>query len=207
MGICSGGSQIRVCSTGIWGDWSECSTNGLTTNEICNGLDDNCDGEIDEGNFTIYNGTDVGICQQSITECINGSMIETQAKILPGQEICDDGLDNDCDGLADEECSSAYAAPSGGGGGGTGGGGGGGSAPEETVEETSEEETTETALTALISPANIPPITARAVANTVRDMKWELSTALVVMLTLTGLFAYKNPKVFKINKRRRNKRR
>ncbi|MFH1850594.1 MAG: MopE-related protein [archaeon] len=67
--------------------------------EICNGQDDDGDGLIDE-DLTVISGTDEGECRQGVTECIDGDTVVTQAKIGPAIEICD-GLDNDCDGTAD----------------------------------------------------------------------------------------------------------
>ncbi len=56
--------------------------------EICNGLDDDCNGEIDEGQLC-------GVNQQ----CLNGLCILADCK--PQPETCN-GLDDDCDGEIDE---------------------------------------------------------------------------------------------------------
>ena len=72
------------------------------TAEICNGLDDDCDGDIDEGFGSETCG--VGACEVTVELCVDG---ETFGCIpgTPGVEICD-GIDNDCDGLVDEDLGS-----------------------------------------------------------------------------------------------------
>ena len=45
LGICSGGTQTKTCTAGVWSSWSECSTAGNAVTEICDdGLDNDCDG-------------------------------------------------------------------------------------------------------------------------------------------------------------------
>lgn len=73
--------------------------------ETCNGRDDNCNGTIDErvieANTPCSTGLD-GICDQGRFSCVDAEL-ECNVVIQPGTaaEVCD-GLDNDCDGLADE---------------------------------------------------------------------------------------------------------
>ena len=71
--------------------------------ELCNGVDDNCDGQVDENNP----GGDVpcdtgleGICAAGTKQCLAESLTCVQDE-TPVPEI-GDGLDNDCDGRVDE---------------------------------------------------------------------------------------------------------
>ncbi|MFN3201099.1 MAG: MopE-related protein [Bradymonadia bacterium] len=79
---------------------------GMPTDELCNGLDDDCDGNTDEG----FDGlgeicsAGVGACQRpGATRCSDdGASVECSAVAAePGAELCN-GLDDDCDGSADE---------------------------------------------------------------------------------------------------------
>ncbi len=67
--------------------------------EVCDGLDNDCDGLVDEGLFFTSNCNQTGACSGSKRFCIAGQW--SGCSILPTTEICD-GLDNDCDGLVDE---------------------------------------------------------------------------------------------------------
>jgi hypothetical protein len=67
----------------------------------CNGLDDDCDGAVDEDYVTQSCSTgEPGVCAAGTLRCESGAE-SCQATLSPQTEICDDGLDNDCDGDAD----------------------------------------------------------------------------------------------------------
>jgi MYXO-CTERM domain-containing protein len=65
------------------------------TSELCNGLDDDCDGVVDEG-FDV-DGDGFTTCGEDCDD--------TNADVHPGgAELCD-GLDEDCDGVIDPGCA------------------------------------------------------------------------------------------------------
>jgi len=108
VGRCEAGEQ--VCDdNGAWGD---CSGDiGPARSESCNGIDDDCDGAVDEGIgerplaracYTGEDGTEgVGLCEGGSQLCLNGEWGRCGGQTLPRAEICN-GEDDDCDGLRDE---------------------------------------------------------------------------------------------------------
>ncbi|MCA9542476.1 MAG: hypothetical protein KC620_26445, partial [Myxococcales bacterium] len=70
--------------------------------ELCNAMDDDCDGRVDENNPEGGRacGESVGSCELGRQVCTAGALVCTGATD-PVPEACD-GLDNDCDGQTDE---------------------------------------------------------------------------------------------------------
>ncbi len=79
--------------------------------EICNGLDDDCDGTVDEqadGTGEDCETERVGACREGTVLCVGGGL-ECAPTTEPINEVCD-GEDNDCDGSTDEDVSGAGIA-------------------------------------------------------------------------------------------------
>ncbi len=98
-------SRIEICEYGC--ENGECI---ICTPEICDGLDNDCDGGIDEnwGDLGTSCTVGVGICQRTGTKVCNVAGTGTTCSATAGTGVaentnarCDDNLDNDCDTLVD----------------------------------------------------------------------------------------------------------
>jgi len=110
QGACEGGTQY--CADD--GTWGECIGQISPVAEMCNGEDDDCDGEIDEGNpeggAACEIETNQGICRAGTETCQGGNIV-CVADSDPVAESCGpdgtgNGLDDNCDGEIDEGCAS-----------------------------------------------------------------------------------------------------
>jgi len=79
------------------GQTNACGTCGREPSDVCNGVDDDCDGTVDEGLIREC----VTACERGLETCLGGAYRSCSA-IQPEEEICD-GSDNDCDGNIDEQ--------------------------------------------------------------------------------------------------------
>lgn len=100
MQPCSNATDAGVC---IGVKTCDLVNNGISCNapvplpEACNGKDDNCDGQVDEGASVVTCG--VGACRRTVNTCTDGG-ITMCAPGAPITELCNN-VDDDCDGNVD----------------------------------------------------------------------------------------------------------
>ena len=92
VGICTTG--VQICSQNTWG---ECQGQILPQAEDCNGLDDDCDGRVDE---EVVAQDCSNACGSGSISCVNGQWSSCDAPPV-GTESCN-GADDDCDAIQDE---------------------------------------------------------------------------------------------------------
>ncbi|MEM9073531.1 MAG: MopE-related protein [Myxococcota bacterium] len=95
VGACRPGTE--TCEAGAWGS---CEGGNPATDEACDALDNDCDGETDEG-VTRLCGSDEGRCVAGIETCTDGAFGACVDRIDPIAETCNN-VDDDCDGTTDE---------------------------------------------------------------------------------------------------------
>src|SRR3989344_5992112 len=92
---------------------STCTSTG-NAETSCNGIDDDCDGSVDENFVGTSTTCGVGVCVATgLTTCPRASGQTTVGNSCtprtPIAEVCTDSLDNDCDGTVNEGCTVAAA--------------------------------------------------------------------------------------------------
>jgi hypothetical protein len=88
--VCQGGSIV-------------CKQNVQASTEVCDNLDNNCNGAVDEGNpggGAACSTGKLGVCAAGTTTCTAG-VVSCVQNVQPSTEVCD-GKDNNCDGTVDE---------------------------------------------------------------------------------------------------------
>lgn len=102
VGACSSTGEL-VCIDGELQD--TCAAGNGTADNNCNGIDDDCDGDIDEDYVITNTSCGVGACVSSgQLTCVNGLEQDSCIAGIPGTELCEGLIDEDCDGVVDEDC-------------------------------------------------------------------------------------------------------
>jgi hypothetical protein len=128
LGSCDSASSMGACVAGVMaceGGVSICRA-AEPQPEQCNGVDDDCDGNVDNGlGIACYPDATVGCTQDSaggftcvgrcaagVRQCVAGAMAECTGMTTPAVETCgdDDPGDEDCDGKVDEGCMCSGSA-------------------------------------------------------------------------------------------------
>ena len=97
--MCQMGSEVDSCVPGI----------PAPIDSTCNAIDDDCDGVEDEDFGSTPTTCGIGACQSTgVTSCVNGGIEDSCVPGTPApiDSTCN-GLDDDCDGVNDEDYSAA----------------------------------------------------------------------------------------------------
>lgn len=105
---CNKGKVVDSCKPAVAASDSDTS---------CNGVDDDCNGKVDDGFASRTTQCGLGVCAASgKLSCVSGSTRDSCAPGAPTSSTDDafipgNGLDDDCDGMVDEDVPACDTAP------------------------------------------------------------------------------------------------
>ncbi|TNE48930.1 MAG: hypothetical protein EP343_13685 [Deltaproteobacteria bacterium] len=105
-GPCSQGQ--RTCTAGAW---SPCQVPAIPSLDLCDGVDNNCNGQIDEDfqEGPCFEGSankiNKGICRSGTERCKEGKKV-CEGQVLPQAEVCGDLTDKNCNGQLNDTCGA-----------------------------------------------------------------------------------------------------
>ena len=87
----------------------------VPANEVCDGADNDCDGELDEGFVGLGDPCSAGVgpCRRDGANVCSGDGTSVVCSAVPGvppEEVCGNNEDDDCDDQADEQCQAECEA-------------------------------------------------------------------------------------------------
>jgi len=88
---------------------SVCTLDCIPSDEVCDGIDNDCNEAVDEDLGTLSCG--VGECAVTVEACFEANE-QVCTPLAPIAEVCD-GLDNNCDGTVDSFTETCYTGPAG----------------------------------------------------------------------------------------------
>ena len=97
--VCGKGQCEHLVDNCSGGQAGVCNPLEGQGDEICDGVDNDCDGQVDEDLGSTTCG--VGECEHTVENCLGGQANECDPQEGAVDEVCD-GLDNNCDGSTDE---------------------------------------------------------------------------------------------------------
>lgn len=109
VGACAS-TGMNSCVSGVLRD--SCMMGSPAANDAtCDGMDDDCDGRVDEHYVGMATTCGVGVCARTgMQVCMSGSATDSCTPVMPPTRVdnnCNE-MDDDCDGMVDENGGTTY---------------------------------------------------------------------------------------------------